>query len=193
MVQVLSVCVEIPRPGLEPVRLGGERTDRTDLHGVAAEVADERLVGERGDLRVVAATGEVDQRVAGDLVGEAGATIAQDAALAVEQHEIADRDRLLEVTLLLDVATLARTVAERLILQRAFAALVAHRAVEWMVGEQQFDDALLQQLAPSRSAVSTTMPGATVIMHDGCNAGPRPVSTSTRHMRHMPTELIRSW
>ena len=52
--------------------------------------------------------GEVDQRVAGDLVGEAGAAVAQDAALAVEQHEVADRDRLLEVALLLDVAALAR-------------------------------------------------------------------------------------
>ena len=30
-------------------------------------------------------------------------------------------------------------------------------------------------------------------MHDGCNAGPRPVSMSTRHMRHIATELIRSW
>ena len=86
----------------------------------------------------------MDQRVAGDLVGEAGAAVAQDAALAVEQHEIADRDRLLEVPLLLDVAALARTVAERLVLQRALAALVAHRAVERVVGEQQLDDAFLR-------------------------------------------------
>ena len=28
-------------------------------------------------------------------------------------------------------------------------------------------------------------------MHDGLSCGPRPLSTSTRHMRHMPTELIR--
>jgi hypothetical protein len=49
----------------------------------------------------------VDQRVAGDLVGEAGAAVAQDAALAVEAHEVADRDRLLEVALLLDEPALA--------------------------------------------------------------------------------------
>ena len=68
----------------------------------------ERLVRERHHLGLVAALHEADQRVAGDLVGEAGAAVAQDAALAVEQHEVADRDRLLEVALLLDVAALAR-------------------------------------------------------------------------------------
>ncbi len=49
----------------------------------------------------VAALDEVDQRVAGHLVGEAGAAVAEDAALAVEQHELAERDRLLVVPLLL--------------------------------------------------------------------------------------------
>ena len=42
-------------------------------------------------------------------------------------------------------------------------------------------------------SVSTTIPGVHSSMHDGCRAGPRPVSTSTRHMRHMPTGLIRVW
>ena len=40
-------------------------------------------------------------------------------------------------------------------------------------------------------SVSTFMSGATVTMHVGVICGPRPLSTSTRHMRHMPTELIR--
>ena len=140
------LLVEVPRSGLEPVRLGGERADRADLHGVAGEVRRERLVGERDDLGVVAAADEVDELVAGHLVGEAGAAVAEDAALAVEEHEIADRDRLLVVTLLLDVPALARAVAERLVLQRALAALVAHRAVERVVGEQQLEHALLRAL-----------------------------------------------
>ncbi len=41
-------------------------------------------------------------------------------------------------------------------------------------------------------SVSTFMSGATVTMHDGCNIGPRPVSMSTRHIRHIPTGFIRS-
>ena len=145
--------LEVPRPGLEAVRRRGQRADRADLHRVAGEVRRERLVRERHHLGLVAALHEADQRVAGDLVGEAGAAVAQDAALAVEQHEVADRDRLLEVALLLDVAALARAVAERLVLQRALAALVAHRAVQRVVGEQQLEDALLGPLRRRRLGV----------------------------------------
>jgi hypothetical protein len=107
------------------------------------EVRRERLVGEGEDLGVVAAADEVDQLVAGHLVREPGAAVAQDAALAVEIDQVAERDRLLEVALLLDVPALARTVAERLVLQRALAALVADGAVERVVDQQQLEDALL--------------------------------------------------
>ncbi len=138
--------LEIPRPGLEPVGRGRERADGTDLHGVAREVRRERFVGEREDLGLVAPVGEGDERVAGDLVGEPGAPVTEDAALAVEQDEVADRDRLLEVALLLEVPALARAVAQRLVLQRALAALVADRAVERVVGEEQLEHALLGPL-----------------------------------------------
>ena len=138
--------LEIPRSCLEPVRRGGERADRADLHGVAGEVRRERLVRERQHLGVVAAVDEVDQLVAGDLVGEARAAVAQDAALAVEQHQVADRDRLVEVALLLEVAALAGPVAERLVLQRTLAALVADRTVEGVVGEEQLEHAFLRPL-----------------------------------------------
>ena len=37
------------------------------------------------------------------------------------------------------------------------------------------------------------MSGATGTMHDTVTAGPRPESHSTKHMRHLPTEVIRSW
>ena len=92
----------------------------------------------------------MDQLVAGDFVGETGAAVAEDAPLPVEQHEIGDRDRLLVVPLLLDVAGLTGTVAERLVLQRAFAALVADRTVERMVRQQQLDHALLGTLGRRR-------------------------------------------
>ena len=79
--------LEVPRPGLEAVRRGGQRPHRADLHGVAAEVAGERVVGERVDLGLVAPVHEVDERVARHLLGEPGAAVAEDAALAVEQHQ----------------------------------------------------------------------------------------------------------
>ncbi len=48
-------------------------------------------------------------------------------------------------------------------------------------------------LATVGPVVSTTMPGVTGSMQLGCSAGPRPASTSTRHMRHMPTGSMRGW
>ena len=150
---------EVPRPRLEPVRRRRQRADRADLHGVAREVRGERLVGERQHLRRVAAVGEADQRITGHLVGEARAPVAQDAALPVEQDEIADRDRLLEVALLLDVPALPRAVAERLVLQRALAALVADGTVERVVGEQQLEDALLGALGRRPTRCRPSCPG----------------------------------
>ena len=138
--------LEVPGTRLEAVRLRGECTNRTDLNGVTREVRTERFVGERLHLRVVATRREVNERVAGHLVGEARATVAQDATLAIEKNEIADRDRLLIVTLLFDETALTGTVAERLILQRTLATLVAHRAVERVVRKKKLDDAFLRAL-----------------------------------------------
>ena len=42
-------------------------------------------------------------------------------------------------------------------------------------------------------SVSTFMPSATGIMQAGWRLGPRPVSISTMHMRHMPTDDMRGW
>ncbi len=134
---------EVPGPRLEPVGGRGERAHRADLHGVAREVRRELVVGERVDLGGVAPVQEMDQRVAGDLLGEPGAPVAQDAALTVEQHQLRHVDRLLLVPLLLDVPALARTVRHRLVLQRAFPALVAHRTVQRVVDQQELEHALL--------------------------------------------------
>ncbi len=136
-------ALDIPGPGREPVRRGRERTDRTELDHVAREVRRERVVGEGVDLRRVASADEVDERVAGHLLAEAGATVAEDAPLAVEQHERGDLDRLGEVALLLDEAALARTEAEGLVLERALAALVADRAVERVVDEEELEHPVL--------------------------------------------------
>ena len=145
--------VEIPRPRGEPVGRGGQRADRADLDGVAREVGGEGQLGEDPDLQQLAAANEIDLGLPRDLVGEAHTAAALDAALAVEQHELRDGDRLLEVALLLDEARLAGAVGEGLVLQRALAALVAHRAVEGVVDEQELEDAVLGLLDPLRRGV----------------------------------------
>ena len=82
--------------------------------------------------------------VLGDLLAEAHAAVAEDAALAVDGHQRAERERLLEVALGLDEARAPAAPAEGDVLQRALAALVAHRAVERVVDEQELDDRLLR-------------------------------------------------
>ena len=81
----------------------------------------------------------------------------------------------------------------RLVLQRALAALVAHRAVERVVDEEELEDAVLRLLGHGGLGVDLHVRRRTGIMHAGCSAGPRPVSISTMHMRHMPTGSMRGW
>ena len=50
------------------------------------------------------------------------------------------------MALFFDIAALAWAVRERLVLQRTLSALVAHWAVERMVGEEKFEDALVGPL-----------------------------------------------
>ncbi len=77
--------------------------------------------------------------VLGDLLREAHAAVAEDAALAVDRDQRRQLERLLEVALGLDEARGARARAVGDVLQRALAALVADRAVERVVDEQELD------------------------------------------------------
>src|SRR5262249_6454149 len=116
---------EVPRPRAEPVLARGQRADRAQLDRVAGERRRERLARQRTGLAVAAAL-ERDQRlVAGDLVLEARAAVAQDAALLVEHDQLAERERLVLGALALVHARDAEAVPERVVLQRALAALVA--------------------------------------------------------------------
>ena len=134
---------QIPRAGLEAVRGRRQRTDRAQLHDVAAEIRGKRLAGEGVDLGRRATVHEVDERIANHLVGEPGAAIAQDATLTVEVHRLGDGDRLAVVALFLHEPAFARTVGHRGVLKRALAALVAHRAIERVVDEQELEHPVL--------------------------------------------------
>ena len=102
------------------------------------------------DLLLRAALQQVDERVAGDLLGEPGAALAQHAALAVQQHLRGDRRSAWERPLRSTNRESVRPVAHRLVLQRALAALVADRAVQRVVDQQQLHHALLRLLRHRR-------------------------------------------
>src|SRR5262249_25128959 len=107
-----------------------------DAH--AALVALEVVALIRGDLGVGAT---VDYSQGADVhafPADAHAAEAQNATRAIE----VDHGRpllLVDVLLHFDEAAFARAVAEHHVLQFALAALVAHRAIEGMVGEQEFE------------------------------------------------------
>ena len=137
---------QVERAGAEPVLRAGQRADRADLYGVAGEVGLERVAGEDVDLLGGGAVHQVDERVAGDLLGEPGAALAQDAALAVEQHLRRDADRLLVGALDVVEPGVRAAAGHRLVLQRALPALVAHRAIERVVDQEKLHDPLLRLL-----------------------------------------------
>src|ERR1700722_5883122 len=134
---------QVERPGPEPVGGAGQCAHWADLHGVAGEVRLERLVGVDADLLQGATLEHLDERVAGDLVGEPGAPRAQDAALAVEEYLGGDVDRLGERAFDVVEPGIGAAVGHCLVLQRALTALVAHRAVERVVDQQQLHHPVL--------------------------------------------------
>ena len=107
------------------------------------------------DLLLRAAVEQFDERVAGDLLGEPGAPGALDAALPVQQHLGGQRDRLRERPLRAVEPGLALAGGHGLVLQRALAALVAHRAVQRVVHQQQLHHAALRLLRHRRSQLGT--------------------------------------
>ena len=145
---------EVEGARAEAVLGRGERADRADLDRVAREVGLERLLLVDADLLQRSPLDQRDERVAGDLLGEAGAAGAEHAALAVEQDLGRDVDRLGVGALHAagrGEPRLAAAVGHRLVLQGALAALVADRAVERVVDQQELHDPLLRLVGDRRT------------------------------------------
>ncbi len=140
--------LDVPGAGAEAVRLRGERAHGAELDDVAVEGRDVGAVVEGAHERLRPALEELQLLVLGDLLGEPDAAVTEDAALAIDLDQRAQRDRLLEVALGVGDPALAVAPAHRDVLQRALAALVADRAVERVVDEQELDDGVLRVLDP---------------------------------------------
>src|SRR5262249_29708444 len=132
---------DVPRAPDEAVGRARERPHRAEVDDVAREAPDVGLAAERRDLGARAALLEGQLTVPGDVLAEADAAEARDAALAVDRDERREVERLGEVALGLDEARAPGAELERAVLQRALAALVAHRAVERVVLEQELQHA----------------------------------------------------
>jgi len=134
---------QLPGAGGEAEGLGGEGADRAEVDDVAREFGIDRLLDEGHDLGVLAAEGQAELHLTRDFLGETHAAGAVDAARHVGRHQRAEV-LVHHDALLFRVARAARAVAHRQVLQLAFAALVADRAVERVVDEQELHHPLLR-------------------------------------------------
>ena len=125
-----------PGPRFIPVDAAGQRAHRADIDAGAALVALQVVALVGCDFGDRPAVDHAQRGHAHAFVADAHAAVAQDAARRVEEHH--RRELLLgRVDLLFRVAAFARAIAEGHVLQFAFAALIAHRAIQRMVGEQE--------------------------------------------------------
>ena len=121
--------MELPRPM-------GQGTDRAQVVDVARQLTVDILLKIGGDLGVLAAGDHADVRHPGHFGDEADAAGALDAA----GHECLDRRPhvlFFDRALVLRIAGAVAAIAHGLILQVALAALVADRAVQRVVDEQE--------------------------------------------------------
>ena len=139
-------------PGARAVaeRLGVQRADRAQVDDVARQFVIDALLDEGADLHVLAAARRAELLDARDLRGEA------DAARAVDAARHVGRDERAEVLVLDDALALVEArggaaESEREVLQLALAALVADRAVERVVDQQELHRRLLRRERPRRA------------------------------------------
>ena len=194
---------QVERAGAEAVRRGGQRADRADLDRVAGEVGLERLLLVDADLLQGTALDQRDERVTGDLLGEAGAAGAQHAALAVEQHLRGDVDRLGEGPL---GAVSAKRDSPRPLDIAWFCSghspplSQTGQSSGWLI-EQELHDALLRLVGDLGGDLGAARPcpSETASVQEACGlpieaSSPlRGAHTSTRHWRQAPTGASSGW
>ena len=125
------------------VRLVVQRADRAEVDDVAGQLVVDALLDVGRDLHQFAASDGAQLLDPGDLLAEAHATRALDAARHVGRDQRTEV-LVLDDALALGVARDVAAVAHREILQLALAALVADRAVERVVDQQELHRRLLR-------------------------------------------------
>ena len=127
-----------PRARLVAVGSAGKRADRTDVDAHAAFFAGERAFFIRQDYGMHATGADAESFHVHALIAHAHAAEAENAARRVIKNE--RRPLLFRVMQFFFCETaVIEAVAEGHVLQFAFAALVADRAIERMIGEEKLD------------------------------------------------------
>ena len=134
---------QLPSAGAIAEGFAGQRANRADVDHIARQLRVDRAANKGLDLGMFAAMGHAEFHHTSDFLAKTNATRAMDAA-AHFFHRNQRTDVLVEDnTLFFRVARLATAISDRQILQLAFTTLVADRAIERMVDQQEFHHALL--------------------------------------------------
>ena len=128
--------LQFPRPRFERIGLGRQRADGAEIDDIARQLALGGMLEIGRDLHILAAIDGADFRHARDFLGKAHAAGALDAA---GHDRLDDRTHIFlgDGALVFLEAAAAPAIGDRLVLQVAFATLVADRAVERVVDEQE--------------------------------------------------------
>jgi hypothetical protein len=111
--------LDVPGSRAEPVGLRGQGPDRAELDDVSVKRGNVGAVVEGPDEGARPALQKLELFVLGDVLREADAAVAKDAALAVDPDKRRERDRLSEVALGIGDAALAGAPAHRDVLKRS--------------------------------------------------------------------------
>jgi len=130
---------QLPRPSTHTVWPIGQGADGAEVDNVAREFLVDVLLDLRVDLAGIPSAQHAEVVTAALLVAESNAASALNAAVHVHLHEWTDFFVFHSSLLLREPAEL-ESLQSRLILQVAFAALVADGAVKRMVGQNVLHD-----------------------------------------------------
>ena len=137
--------LQLPRAGVKGIGLVGQRADRAEVDHIALHLAVEIGVQIGSDLRVLAPAGLAHLGDAANLRRKAHAAGAGDAARHLRADKRAEID-VVHGALRLAEAGEVDAVGHRLILKVALAPLIADRAVERVVDQEELHHAFARLL-----------------------------------------------
>src|SRR6185312_10088019 len=137
--------LELPRARNKRPRPVRQRADRAQIVHIRRQLRENAAIEVGGDLHVLAAADGAQLLDAGNFRHEADATRAVYAPVHERLDQRADV-LFFDSALVLDVARAAKAVGHRLVLQVALTTLIADRAVERMVDQQEFHHAFARRL-----------------------------------------------
>ena len=125
-------------------RLAGQCTHRAQINHIARQLGVHGITQHSGDFRVLAAVDHAQLHHAGHFLAKAYATCAMDAAAHLFHRDQRPHLFVSHYTLFFFVTRRCTAVAHCQVLQLAFTTLVANRAIQRVINQQELHHRLLR-------------------------------------------------